>query len=161
MFWFHFVDHKTAYFEVTTDMPHGSDLVCSYPQCRDGGVKFLYCKFCDTAIARRSFRSQHLHSGEESPSDFAGEPTAKRQKIMSYSTVSAAVVSNDCASSSSTESSDGSGKQVRSDLKQMKQAWEGLLQQRVDHKSEDDVSPWLMTVLQLSDRYASLLKESD
>lgn len=141
-------------------MPHGSDLVCSYPQCRNGGVKFLYCKFCDTAIARRSFRSQHLHSGKETPSSSPGEPLAKRQKIMSGSAMSAAVVSND-GDSSSTESSDGGGcgKQVSADLQQLKMTWEGLLEQRVDHKSQDDVSPWLMTVLQLSDRYASLSKE--
>jgi hypothetical protein len=31
------------------------------PACRNGGIKFLYCKFCDDVIAKRTFRAQHLH----------------------------------------------------------------------------------------------------
>jgi hypothetical protein len=35
--------------------------VCSFPACRNGGVKFLYCLHCKGAIARRNFRSSHAH----------------------------------------------------------------------------------------------------
>jgi hypothetical protein len=48
-------------------MPHGSDLICSHSICRNGGVKFLYCAYCDAPVARRSFRTQHIHKGEKLP----------------------------------------------------------------------------------------------
>jgi HSF-type DNA-binding len=152
---------KTAYFEVTPDMSHGSDLVCSYPQCRNGGVKFLYCKYCDAVIARRSFRSQHLHSGEGLPSSCSNEPVAKRRKMGDYTTTteSVALVSNDGDSSSLRSSNHGN--ETAAQLEQVKKSWENMLNQRAGHKSQDDVSPWLMKILELSDRYVSLSKDAN
>lgn len=37
------------------------ELVCSFPACRNGGVKFIYCGYCKDAIARRNFRTSHTH----------------------------------------------------------------------------------------------------
>jgi hypothetical protein len=56
-----FVNAKTAIFEVDKDAAHGSNLVCSYPSCRNSGVRFLYCKYCDAAISRRGFKIKHSH----------------------------------------------------------------------------------------------------
>ena len=34
--------------------------MCSHPTCRNGGIKFAYCKYCDAPVAKRSLR-QHDH----------------------------------------------------------------------------------------------------
>ncbi len=52
---------QTAFFEIPKNSKHGMDLTCSFPACRNGGVKFLYCKFCDEVIAKRTFRTHHAH----------------------------------------------------------------------------------------------------
>jgi hypothetical protein len=57
-------DFQTAFFEVTKDMAHGADLICSHDVCRNGGIKFLYCAFCRGPAARRNFRTSHSHPGE-------------------------------------------------------------------------------------------------
>jgi hypothetical protein len=43
------------------------DLVCSFPTCRNGGIKFLYCLYCDDVIAKRTFRTHHSHEDEARP----------------------------------------------------------------------------------------------
>jgi hypothetical protein len=43
-------------------------------------------------------------------------------------------------------------------LQQMKKSWEGSLEQRAAHKSQDELSSWFMKVLEMSDSYASLWK---
>eukprot|EP00934_Nitzschia_sp_Nitz4_P003786 Nitzschia sp. Nitz4//scaffold175_size95217//76442//78480//NITZ4_004734-RA/size95217-snap-gene-0.67-mRNA-1//1//CDS//3329538972//3776//frame0 len=67
-------DHcsESAYFWIHPDMAHGADLLCCYPSCREGGVKFRYCKVCKVPAAKRSFLFRHGHSnkkraGRESP----------------------------------------------------------------------------------------------
>ena len=42
------VDHnfKTAYFVIPESIEHGDELMCSYPACRQAGVKFRYCLHC-------------------------------------------------------------------------------------------------------------------
>jgi hypothetical protein len=49
---------------IPDDVTHGQDLVCSYPACRDSGVKFRYCLFCRVPVARRNFRLRHNHEAE-------------------------------------------------------------------------------------------------
>ncbi|KAL3911201.1 MAG: hypothetical protein SGILL_007374 [Bacillariaceae sp.] len=172
----------TAFFRITSDMAHGADLVCSYPQCRNGGVKFLYCKFCDDAIARRSFRSQHLHMGETLLSkrssaklDGSAEElkmqTRKLRKIAAESTTSSArganpdndtrvAVATESFSNQEditvSESSQNAGDKAEEPvLAVLRKSWEDLLEQRVEHTTGSEVSPWLMRVLALSDQYAS------
>ena len=53
--------NQTAYFQIPKDIKHGDFLVCSYPACRNRGVKFLYCSFCKDAVAKRNFRNRHYH----------------------------------------------------------------------------------------------------
>ena len=35
--------------------------MCSYPTCRDGGIKFRYCLLCRIPVAKRNFRLRHSH----------------------------------------------------------------------------------------------------
>jgi hypothetical protein len=51
---------------ITNDVKHGQGLVCSYPKCRDGGIKFLYCKYCAIPVSKRMFRTRHNNCGKES-----------------------------------------------------------------------------------------------
>ena len=57
------VEHnpKTAHFRISEDMKHGTELVCSFPSCRRAGIKFCYCAFCQTPVAKRNFRKRHMH----------------------------------------------------------------------------------------------------
>jgi hypothetical protein len=57
------VDHnfKTAYFVIPDGIEHGDELVCSYPTCRQAGVKFRYCLHCKVPVAKRNFRNRHRH----------------------------------------------------------------------------------------------------
>ena len=63
------VDHnfKTAYFVIPNGIEHGDELLCSYPACRQAGVKFRYCLQCRVPVAKRNFRNRHRHGvpGEE------------------------------------------------------------------------------------------------
>lgn len=52
---------QTAYFTIKKNEKHGRELVCSFPGCRDGGVKFCYCNYCRVPVARRNFRLRHHH----------------------------------------------------------------------------------------------------
>ncbi|KAL3912160.1 MAG: hypothetical protein SGILL_006993, partial [Bacillariaceae sp.] len=169
----------TAYFRITPDTAHGTDLVCSFPQCRNGGVKFLYCAYCKDAIARRSFRSQHLHTGEclpvkndkkrpAVPSDSDEQQAQKKRKVRLES---AAIGENDSSGAGSTTAaaavsrdnsdSDSRNKAEKPLAELMKKSWEDLLQQRVEHTSEAEVSSWLMKVLALSNQYAAQFKEGN
>jgi len=58
-------DHNSnsAVFKISRDVKHGEDLLCSFPQCRDGGVKFAYCLVCGIPVAKRNFRQRHEHGG--------------------------------------------------------------------------------------------------
>jgi hypothetical protein len=47
-----------------------------------------------------------------------------------------------------------------SEVGAIKQEWENLLEQRRGHASENDISPWLMKVLALSERYVSQFPDS-
>jgi hypothetical protein len=57
------VDHnfKTAYFVIPDGIEHGDELVCSFPACRQAGVKFRYCVDCKVPVAKRNFRNRHRH----------------------------------------------------------------------------------------------------
>ncbi|KAL7553091.1 hypothetical protein ACHAWF_018940 [Thalassiosira exigua] len=80
------VDHnfKTAYFVIPDGIEHGDELMCSYPACRQAGVKFRYCLHCKVPVAKRNFRNRHRHgvpggddecSSDEDGSDVEEETT--------------------------------------------------------------------------------------
>jgi hypothetical protein len=52
---------------VPETVKHGEDLVCSFPTCRNAGVKFRYCVYCKAPVAKRNFVKRHnLEHGEGS-----------------------------------------------------------------------------------------------
>eukprot|EP00429_Kryptoperidinium_foliaceum_P088989 CAMPEP_0176198616 /NCGR_PEP_ID=MMETSP0121_2-20121125/8143_1 /TAXON_ID=160619 /ORGANISM="Kryptoperidinium foliaceum, Strain CCMP 1326" /LENGTH=575 /DNA_ID=CAMNT_0017537469 /DNA_START=36 /DNA_END=1764 /DNA_ORIENTATION=+ len=55
---------QTAYFEIPEHIKHGDGLICSFPQCRNRGVKFLYCAYCKDPVAKRNFRDRHTHNDQ-------------------------------------------------------------------------------------------------
>jgi hypothetical protein len=81
--------HAKTNAEIAEDAKHGKELICSFPACRNGGVKFLYCFYCKGAIARRHFRTFHLdrdrclHSQsrlrESAPSMLVTTPSATKR----------------------------------------------------------------------------------
>ena len=49
-------------------------MICSFPSCRNDGIKFLYCEHCRDAVGKRVFRNQHHHlDDEEAPLVAAGQ----------------------------------------------------------------------------------------
>mmetsp|Transcript_28944 Transcript_28944/g.33309 ORF Transcript_28944/g.33309 Transcript_28944/m.33309 type:complete len:475 (+) Transcript_28944:125-1549(+) len=53
---------KTAYFVIPKGVKHGEELICSFPVCRNSGVKFRFCTHCNIPVAKRNFRKTHLHN---------------------------------------------------------------------------------------------------
>lgn len=50
-------------------MQHGDGLICIFPECRNRGIKFLYCAFCKDPVAKRNFRNRHTHEDNVDSSD--------------------------------------------------------------------------------------------
>ena len=77
------VDHnfKTAYFVVPDGIEHGDELMCSYPACRQAGVKFRYCLHCKVPVAKRNFRNRHRHGvpGGDGASDAEVESSEEEE----------------------------------------------------------------------------------
>ncbi|KAL9189268.1 hypothetical protein ACHAXT_011758 [Thalassiosira profunda] len=77
------VDHnfKTAYFVVPDGIEHGDELMCSYPACRQAGVKFRYCLHCKVPVAKRNFRNRHRHGvpGGDGASDAEAESSEEEE----------------------------------------------------------------------------------
>mmetsp|Transcript_26762 Transcript_26762/g.50041 ORF Transcript_26762/g.50041 Transcript_26762/m.50041 type:complete len:501 (+) Transcript_26762:85-1587(+) len=145
----------TAFFEISADTAHGTELVCSYPQCQNGGVKFLYCKFCNDAIARRSFRSHHLHNDQN---EAASQQSVARRTDPQEQEPPKKRLKTDSSPSSPKEGPSLSNTASSMEIKSIKVKWETLLEERKDLASENDVSPWLMKVLALSEQYAKQCK---
>jgi hypothetical protein len=38
--------------------------MCSYYACRNTGIKFRYCAYCNVPVAKRNFRKRHQHGNE-------------------------------------------------------------------------------------------------
>ena len=78
------VDHnfKTAYFVIPEGIEHGDELMCSYPACRQAGVKFRYCLHCRVPVAKRNFRNRHRHGvpGGEGEEDFEEESEEEEEE---------------------------------------------------------------------------------
>lgn len=76
---------------ISGKVKHGEQLVCSYPACRNGGVKFRYCSTCKIPVAKRNFRNRHNHKetdtqGSAATADvpdaktMSSKPTEKKSK---------------------------------------------------------------------------------
>jgi hypothetical protein len=64
---------QTAKFVIPRNVKHGDSLTCSYPACRDSGIKFSFCVHCNIPVARRCFRMRHHHHSEDN--EAAGSAT--------------------------------------------------------------------------------------
>ena len=84
------VDHnfKTAYFVIPEGIEHGDELMCSYPACRQAGVKFRYCLHCRVPVAKRNFRNRHRHGvpGGEGEEDFEEESEEEEEETSAIKT---------------------------------------------------------------------------
>jgi hypothetical protein len=47
--------------------------VCSFPECRNAGVKFCFCTHCEIPVAKRNFRIRHNHCDYAPPAPSAVE----------------------------------------------------------------------------------------
>jgi hypothetical protein len=80
---------KTANFMITNDVKHGKGLVCSYPKCRDGGIKFLYCKYCAIPVSKRMFRTRHNNCGGKESAERSYEAKASTTEVAAAKEVEA------------------------------------------------------------------------
>ena len=172
----------TAFFEIPKNAEHGMDLVCSFPSCRNGGIKFLWCKYCDDVIAKRTFKASHLHedlvnaengnggaanisddSKKKSSSNSSREmPPKKRHKkdaarIADKDAVGKNVheIANE-ESSDSTSSSGNAPNATGEDAKRMDEMrlkWDALLDERQEMDSKADISNWLDRVVETSEQF--------
>ncbi|KAL3925806.1 MAG: hypothetical protein SGILL_000154 [Bacillariaceae sp.] len=76
-------DYMTACFTLKKNEKHGKELVCSFRQCRDSGIKFCYCAFCRVPVARRNFRLRHHHS-DAKPLSTSKSKHSKHKKSKSH-----------------------------------------------------------------------------
>lgn len=67
---------QNAYFDVPEDVKHGDELVCSFPECRNSGVKFCFCTYCNIPVAKRNFRIRHNHCDYAPPAPTVAEALA-------------------------------------------------------------------------------------
>lgn len=90
-------------------MEHGKGLVCSFPQCRNTGIKFRYCKFCDDAIARRNFK-RHQHSNKDTQENKTGRP--RKSHPQPAGDENSKEVGHESEKDTSSSSSESSGSQA-------------------------------------------------
>ena len=159
---------------VTEDTEHGEGLVCSFPTCRNAGIKFRYCKLCNDAIARRSFKEhQASHDADvDAVEDQTGEIDrklpAKLQDGMNVSTLGG---TNDriigqsrelnkpeavlgAINTSDAQVGSGPKEQFAPSAKRQK-AWDSLLNQRPSRNNQGAMKIWLEKVVFLSDLQSS------
>lgn len=157
---------QTAFFEVLEETPHGGELVCSYPACRNSGVRFLYCKYCDAAISRRGFKTKHVHqdlrnaeegvSGHKPLSGLSQNDTKKRKySFQPNNTIPPDSESHDSSSTTEVQGegadksaeikqweTDGQSKKPKSAeslrMNELKRDWTRLLEESRDHCTSSD-----------------------
>lgn len=52
--------------------------MCSYYACRNTGIKFRYCAYCNVPVAKRNFRKRHQHGEGPDSESQSGDDTASR-----------------------------------------------------------------------------------
>ncbi|KAL3910565.1 MAG: hypothetical protein SGARI_002062 [Bacillariaceae sp.] len=185
------MDHNmhTAFFEIPKNPEHGMDLVCSFPTCRNGGIKFLWCKYCDDVIAKRTFKASHLHkdlvdaaigngaavdaphdSKNNASSDSSREmPPKKRHKKDSVGQAdigAGAANIHEIANEESSDSGSSSENAVEPTgedakrLEEMRTKWDALLDERQEMDSKDDISNWLDRVVETSEQFKKVSRRA-
>jgi hypothetical protein len=67
---------QTAYFVIPENAQHGEELMCSYFLCRNTGIKFRYCAYCNVPVAKRNFRKRHQHGKQADAESHSGDDSA-------------------------------------------------------------------------------------
>ena len=52
---------NTAYFRISSQTGHKTELLCTHSRCRADGIKFCYCSTCRVPVAKRNFKNRHSH----------------------------------------------------------------------------------------------------
>lgn len=174
------LDHnfKTAYFVISDTIKHGEELVCSYPTCRDGGVKFRFCSWCPRVpVAKRNFRQRHDHTDEPEPEGGAeGVVAANEGGVPAQATVISDETENKAKKASKPSAilvakpsySSGSYQAPKAQQSERKQAqtpvtysdnvteekrkcqWAALITERPDTTDDEAMSAWINRVLMVS-----------
>jgi hypothetical protein len=171
------LDFQTAFFEVSEDAPHGSELVCSYPSCRNSGVRFLYCKFCDAAISRRGFKSKHVHddlrrASMKGTAVFSSGSAKKRvrdddddeeeEPDDSSQDLSSDIESDEKGLTCGSEKKHFKKKRDSLRMEELKRHWTRLLEECRDHcntpNAKSKRAEWLQMVESIYDEFSSLGK---
>lgn len=56
-----FPSSKAAFLTIPQNVKHGKSLLCSNIECQNRGIRFVYCKVCDHAVAKNNFTTRHNH----------------------------------------------------------------------------------------------------
>mmetsp|Transcript_12596 Transcript_12596/g.27843 ORF Transcript_12596/g.27843 Transcript_12596/m.27843 type:complete len:407 (+) Transcript_12596:1172-2392(+) len=155
------MDHnfKTAHFVIPENIEHGAELLCSYPSCRNAGVKFRFCTVCQVPVAKRNFRKRHMHANgdnaEEKLSDDEVDITAFARPCTPKQLASPG---NDATASVKRSWSGGVGSNAE---QENEREWASLLSQRPSTDDNDAMSQWLLKVLTVSDAAKRLKKNPE
>ena len=156
---------------ITEYTEHGAGLVCSFPACRNVGIRFRYCKFCNDAIARRSFKEHqashyaNLDSNEchvdEPDRKISSKPARSANLAVASSrfreeTLRSALVSSPQKRREISHEQHHSRQQdeVLPSAKRQR-AWDSLLIQRPSKQNEEALKVWLEKVVVVSDMQSS------
>jgi hypothetical protein len=155
---------QTAFFLIPRSIQHGEDVICSRtyekrpiefagrimnkssypfvslllfikdPACRKAGVKFRFCSFCETPVAKRNFGRRHTHAGESLPN--------KQDKMSDEATTSteAAVAPPDKANSRKrwNEQYENDQDHKQPSKKQQRQEEESGIPKSIGNRRSDD-----------------------
>lgn len=61
---FSFLEQQSAKIAIPKNVQHGDHMHCSHALCREQGIKFCYCSFCEKPVAIQNFRIRHHHCEE-------------------------------------------------------------------------------------------------
>eukprot|EP00588_Corethron_pennatum_P012966 CAMPEP_0194281096 /NCGR_PEP_ID=MMETSP0169-20130528/19841_1 /TAXON_ID=218684 /ORGANISM="Corethron pennatum, Strain L29A3" /LENGTH=442 /DNA_ID=CAMNT_0039026055 /DNA_START=58 /DNA_END=1386 /DNA_ORIENTATION=+ len=144
------LDHnfETAFFSISENTPHGTELYCSHPLCKSGGCKFRYCAICKAPAARRNFRKRHEHAGNDQ------NPKTKREKSSSEK-VPAKRQRSGAMKNVMSKSDPGRTMSVSSDTSALTESgtsWNDVLNERPDSDDEVSISAWIKKVLSVSNK---------
>ena len=131
--------------------------MCSYPACRNAGVKFCFCTVCRIPVAKRNFRIRHNHCDFVPPNHPAAKQQVTEQTKESSPTkldmrhVLCSEASRNNARHSSDSGSSESSKSDESEPTNRRLAiWDRLLDQRPLQTDAESMSNWLASVLAIS-----------
>uniref|UniRef100_A0A7S1FW56 Uncharacterized protein n=1 Tax=Corethron hystrix TaxID=216773 RepID=A0A7S1FW56_9STRA len=143
------IDHnfETAYFTISENTAHGTELHCSHPVCKRGGCKFRFCAFCKSPAARRNFRKRHEHAGDDQNNKLKREKPKSDQVANKRQRSSSAKNSMSRSDPGKTSVASEKSESGTSDTN-----WDDVLRDRPDSDDDGAMSEWVKKVLSVSNR---------